>query len=94
MSDEGIIVLVVDDEREHADGIVEARAATTRHAGDALAAPDGFGIELLCQVVGRLHGESPRAVIEAVNEDVRRYCAPAAPHDDRTMIALRYLGVT
>ena len=76
----------------YTDGIVEARAAVTTHEGRKLAQPDEYGIESLCESTGRLYGQSPREIIEAINEEVTRYCAPALPHDDRTMIALRYLA--
>ena len=33
-----------------------------------------------------------KQLIEAVLADVDEYCSPLAPHDDCTMIALRYLG--
>ena len=35
---------------------------------------------------------SKRETIDAIVEDVHDYCAPMSPHDDCTMIALRYNG--
>jgi serine phosphatase RsbU (regulator of sigma subunit) len=72
------------------DGIVEARA------GSAVAPPDEptieYGLENL-QPTLHAHGScEPRELINAVMRDVNRFCSPRSPHDDCTMIALRYRG--
>ena len=67
----------------YTDGIVEARKADTT---------EEYGAETLQRLVGKLHGCSPKSVVGAVLEDVVAHCAPAVPHDDCTMIALRRLG--
>ncbi|MDZ4860840.1 MAG: SpoIIE family protein phosphatase [Candidatus Hydrogenedentes bacterium] len=74
----------------YTDGIVEARTAHTRAEGSH--GPDEYGMENLTRVAATLYGSDPRAMIEAINADVRKYCAPAAPHDDCTMVAVKYLG--
>jgi len=66
----------------YTNGIVEARHPETG---------DEFGIEGLARVAQSMHAHPPRELIEAVNEAVTKYCAPARPHDDCTMIALRRL---
>ncbi len=37
-------------------------------------------------------GIGPKELTEAVVRDVDRFCSPFAPHDDCTMIALRFNG--
>lgn len=77
----------------YTDGIVEARSMTTIVGGASASAPIEYEEEGLHRCVVRHYGESAHALIEAVNLDVQRYTAPAAPHDDCTMIAMRYHGV-
>lgn len=76
----------------YTDGIVEARANTTVLEGVAASPPVEYEEDGLRRCAGRLYGESARALIEAVIFDVQRFTAPAAPHDDCTMIAMRYTG--
>lgn len=76
----------------YTDGIVEARSMTTIVEGASARAPVEYEEEGLHRCLSRLHGQSARALIDAVNQDVQRYTAPAAPHDDCTMMALRYTG--
>jgi len=76
----------------YTDGIVEARSMTTIVGGASQSAPVEYEEEGLFRCAGRLYGESAQALIEAINFDVQRYTAPAAPHDDCTMIAVRYHG--
>lgn len=74
----------------YTDGIVEARTAHTRSEGVPL--PEEFGIENLSRAAASHYKSAPRDMIEAINKEVREYCAPASPHDDCTMIALKYLA--
>ena len=76
----------------YTDGIVEARSMTTLIEGASSSAVVEYEEEGLYRCTKRLYGESARTLIEAVNLDVQRYTAPAAPHDDCTMIAMRYHG--
>jgi sigma-B regulation protein RsbU (phosphoserine phosphatase) len=74
----------------YTDGIVEARTldgeeAEGREHGE-------YGLEGLEGVVREQIGSTPQALIEAVLDDVDSYCSPLAPHDDCTMIALKYHG--
>ena len=54
--------------------------------------PSEFGMDRLQAMTARLYGATPQQVSEALRRAVRGYCAPSLPHDDCTMIALRYLG--
>jgi serine phosphatase RsbU (regulator of sigma subunit) len=74
----------------YTDGIAEARGTPTGH-GEELE-PVEYGLTGLMHLVENLYGEAPEVLLETVNRDVRRFCAPAAPHDDCTMAAIRYLG--
>jgi len=74
----------------YTDGIAEARKSdgeVTEGRED-----DEYGLEGLERVARDQFENGPQALIEAVLEDVDRYCSPLAPHDDCTMIALRYHG--
>jgi sigma-B regulation protein RsbU (phosphoserine phosphatase) len=74
----------------YTDGIVEARDG---HA-PASASPEEveYGVEGIEKVARRVNASSPQRLIEAVLDDVDRFCSPQAPHDDCTMIALTYHG--
>ena len=74
----------------YTDGIVEARTVHTRAEG--LRLPEEFGLENLSRAAGEHYASQPRDMIEAINQEVQKYCAPAAPHDDCTMIAIKYVG--
>ncbi len=74
----------------YTDGIVEARAGTTRAPGGP--GPEEYGLEGLERVVGDHYPTTPRDLITRVIGDVHDFCSPLSPHDDCTMIALRYLG--
>ena len=74
----------------YTDGIVEARPDFTRVPGGP--SPDGYGQARLEEVVFDHQPCSPQDLIEGVIADVHSYCAPLAPHDDCTMIALRFKG--
>jgi len=74
----------------YTDGIVEARTVRTRAEG--VNSPEEYGLENLAQAASSQYQKTPREMIEFINEEVRKYCAPASPHDDCTMVALKYLG--
>jgi sigma-B regulation protein RsbU (phosphoserine phosphatase) len=76
----------------YTDGIVEARSMTTVIEGATASAPVEYEEEGLHRCVARLYGQPAQTLIGAVNLDVQRYTAPAAPHDDCTMMAMRYIG--
>ena len=74
----------------YTDGVVEARSGATRVPGTT---PEGeYGLSRLERAVREQFRASPRQLIESIVDDVRDYCAPMSPHDDCTMIALRYNG--
>jgi len=74
----------------YTDGIVEARAGVTMSAGRSELVE--YGIDNLVKVARSSAAGGPRRIIEAVIHDVDRFCSPVAPHDDCTLIALRYNG--
>ena len=76
----------------YTDGIVEARSMTTIVEGATSSAPIEYEEEGLHRCVSKLYGQPVQALIEAVIHDVQRYTAPAVPHDDCTMMAMRYIG--
>jgi serine phosphatase RsbU (regulator of sigma subunit) len=51
-----------------------------------------YGVENLMRVSQASAAGGPQKLIEAVIQDVDRFCSPIAPHDDCTLIALRYNG--
>jgi sigma-B regulation protein RsbU (phosphoserine phosphatase) len=74
----------------YTDGIVEARSGATRAPGTV---PQGaYGLRRVERVVREQYPTSPRQLIESIVSDVQDYCSPMSPHDDCTMIALRYNG--
>jgi serine phosphatase RsbU (regulator of sigma subunit)/pSer/pThr/pTyr-binding forkhead associated (FHA) protein len=73
----------------YTDGIVEAKAGVTV-GGEG--PPAEYGVGNLLEIV-RVHStDGPQTLVQAVIEDVDRFCSPAAAHDDCTLIALRYCG--
>jgi len=74
----------------YTDGIVEARAGVTvgPRGGDV----DEYGMDNLGEVARANAASGPQGMIEAIIHDVDRFCSPIAPHDDCTLIALRYRG--
>jgi len=74
----------------YSDGIIEARGTATLH--EASEGYPEYGEVGLQGFVGSLYGRSPRMMLDAVYQDVQQFCAPGVPHDDCTMIALRYLA--
>ncbi len=74
----------------YTDGIVEGRASDDgEDSGSELVE---YGLEGLERVAQAYHDCEPRELIDAILRDVHRFCSPLAPHDDCTMIALRYHG--
>ena len=78
----------------YTDGITEARSGRTQRGVGRLTEPDEYGTEELCHFAKQLYGQPARKLVEGINRDVGEFCAPSMPHDDCTMIALRYLGET
>jgi sigma-B regulation protein RsbU (phosphoserine phosphatase) len=74
----------------YTDGIVEARSGGTLVPGREV--ETDYGLRRLRRTVQECYPSPPRRMIEAVMADVQDHCAPMAPHDDCTMIALRYDG--
>lgn len=74
----------------YTDGITEARdgSADTENIRE----DDEYGFAGIERVARQRPERSPRSLIEAVLADVDQYCSPLAPHDDCTMIALKYNG--
>ena len=74
----------------YTDGIAEARNGGTVAPGEI---PESeFGSERIEAVSFAYSDVGPQELTEAVIRDVDRFCSPYPPHDDCTMIALRYLG--
>ncbi len=74
----------------YTDGIVEARAGVTMGSNHGELVE--YGVENLMRVAQASAAGGPQKLIEAVIQDVDRFCSPIAPHDDCTLIALRYNG--
>ena len=74
----------------YSDGIVEARATETQE--DIGRAPVEFGVKKLRAILQDSVDATPRRLVSRILEDVARYSAPIGPHDDCTLIGLRYLG--
>jgi serine phosphatase RsbU (regulator of sigma subunit) len=74
----------------YTDGIAEARAGEAEiMEGPAVVE---YGVEGIERFIRRGTDLAPQKLIEGLVADVDRYCSPLAPHDDCTMIALRYRG--
>jgi sigma-B regulation protein RsbU (phosphoserine phosphatase) len=74
----------------YTDGIVEARSGGTLVPGNHQSIE--YGLERLERAVEENSPSPPRKLVDAIIADVGRYCSPFSPHDDMTMIALRYNG--
>ncbi len=74
----------------YTDGIVEARAGTTVVPADSPTVE--YDIDNLKAAVHAHHSDEPQRLVEAVMHDVVQFCSPLSPHDDCTMIALRFRG--
>jgi len=75
----------------YTDGIIEARNPVTQHGPDAPLWKE-FELSRLQETAAGLADQTPQALVEAANAAVQQFCAPGTPHDDCTMIAVRYLG--
>ncbi len=73
----------------YTDGIVEARGAQTKSEVNFDETSE-YGFESLQDLLEGLHGQHPETLVGEVIRDVQRYCEPALPHDDCTLIAMRY----
>jgi len=74
----------------YTDGIVEARSGATRAPGTT---PQGeYGLDRVERVVRERYPASPHQLIDLIIGEVQDFTSPMAPHDDCTMIALRYNG--
>lgn len=76
----------------YSDGIIEARSMNTLQDTAVVEGFEEYGVEGLQRRLASLFGRSPRMMLDDVYQDVHSFCAPGAPHDDCTMISLRYLG--
>lgn len=76
----------------YTDGIVEARSMRTQYVQEPVDLRNEYGVDSLARLTVEQAKLGPRVLIEAINRDVRRHCDPAPPHDDCTLIALRYWG--
>jgi sigma-B regulation protein RsbU (phosphoserine phosphatase) len=74
----------------YTDGIVEARKIEAERFEDYEDVE--YGLEGLEKLAMQQPDRTPQTLIEAVLTDVDNFCSPLAPHDDCTMIALRYHG--
>jgi serine phosphatase RsbU (regulator of sigma subunit) len=74
----------------YTDGIVEARGPMTQQEGEREI--DEFGLRSLARIVRQYQGQPARELVETTNKRVLQYCAPGLPHDDCTMLVVRYLG--
>jgi sigma-B regulation protein RsbU (phosphoserine phosphatase) len=74
----------------YTDGIAEARDGSA--AEDIHRDEDEYGVAGIERIARMNRSRGPRELIEAVLADVDRFCEPLAPHDDCTMIALKYNG--
>ena len=75
----------------YTDGILEARSVVTV-TDVGTGALNEFGDAGVARVAQAYAAGGPHALLDALNEAVLRFCVPSAPHDDCTMIALRYAG--
>lgn len=76
----------------YTDGIIEARGAATHNGLEDANETDEYGLDALKILAKGLYGMSPKLLVEEVLKDVLRFCEPASPHDDCTLLGLRYLG--
>lgn len=74
----------------YTDGITEARSAIS---GEGIEEEAGeYGLDALKVLAEDLFGETPEIAVQGILKDVDRFCEPSAPHDDCTLLVLRYLG--
>jgi serine phosphatase RsbU (regulator of sigma subunit) len=63
----------------YSDGLIEARNETD----------EDFGLKRLSQVIRENGQASAREIVAAVNQAVDEFVGRVAPHDDRTLIAVK-----
>ncbi len=74
----------------YTDGIVEARRPSS---GEGFEEPTvDYGLSALRGLAKGLVDQPLEVLAQEVLRDVQRFCAPEAPHDDCTLMALRLLG--
>lgn len=76
----------------YTDGIIEAQSMGTLHEGPDSASMVQYEFHNLSTVARAHYKQTPHVLLDAVYNDVNRFCAPGSPHDDCTMIAVKYLG--
>lgn len=76
----------------YTDGITEARAQTTSHGALDAVDFEMYGSEKLERLLAPRRKYSPEEIAAKIFEDVSAHCDPNTPHDDCTLIALRYNG--
>lgn len=76
----------------YSDGIIEARGSTTHIGDESPSMPDQYGTPALIGLSRDMAGESPKVLVKEIMKDVERFCEPGVPHDDCTLLALRYTG--
>jgi sigma-B regulation protein RsbU (phosphoserine phosphatase) len=89
-SDERAVINPGDTMVFYTDGIVEARAGVTLGPGRDEVVE--YGVENMMEAAQTSSDAGPQSMIEAIIQDVDRFCSPIAPHDDCTLIALRFNG--
>lgn len=75
----------------YSDGIVEARGMHTRRDSSHVSS-DEFGVKNLARVAQGFYREPPRVMVNGINLSVQEYTAPAMPHDDCTLLVIKYAG--
>lgn len=76
----------------YTDGIVEARRPPSLAETQESASPVEFDETGLLELLAQGPDLPPDVLIQSVNAAVAAFCAPDPPHDDCTMIAVRYHG--
>ena len=72
----------------YTDGVVEARGGATVHEGANQ--PSEFGMGGLMAFLANYLDAAPKTLVTALDHEIERFCKPAEPHDDNTLIALKY----
>lgn len=76
----------------YTDGITEARAQKTSHGMVDEADFEMYGPEKLERLLAPRRRYSPQEIAAKIFDDVWAHCDPAAPHDDCTLITMRFNG--
>lgn len=72
----------------YTDGLIEGRRPDPMAVGGF----EEYGIERLQAAANLAHGVHPKDLAGRMNDAVLEFCSPNTPHDDCTLIAVRYLG--